>query len=54
MDRSLLKTICYGLAVAMGVAVIVIDIVSPPSLATVATLLAVGLLAVGIAGLQKQ
>ncbi|HTP02424.1 MAG TPA: hypothetical protein VMJ64_13710 [Anaerolineales bacterium] len=54
MDRNLLKTVCFGLAVAMGVAVIVTNIVSPLAPATVSNLLAVGLAAVGIAGLQKR
>ncbi len=53
MDRSLLKTIFYGIAVAMGVAVIVTNIVSPQSAATVGTLLAIGVAVLGIAGLQK-
>ncbi len=53
MNSSLIKTICFGLAVAMGVAVIVTNIVSPLSLANVTTLLAFGVAALGVAGLQK-
>ncbi len=53
MDRNLLKTIFYGLAVAMGVAVIVLNIVNPPSAATTGTLLGIGVAVLGIAGLQK-
>ena len=53
MDRSLIKTICYGLAIAMGVAVIVLNIVSPLPAAGIGTLLGVGVAALGVAGLQK-
>ena len=53
MDRNLMKTIFYGLALAMGVAVIVLNIVSPPSATTTATLLGIGVAVLGIAGLQK-
>ncbi len=53
MNTSLLKTICYGLAIAMGVAVIVTNIFSPLSLASTANLLGFGVAALGIAGLQK-
>ena len=53
MNSSLLKTVCYALAVAMGVAVIVTNIVSPLSLAGVSNLLAIGVAALGIAALQK-
>jgi hypothetical protein len=54
MNKNLIKTICYGLAVAMGVAVIVLNIVSPLSLANATTLLAFGVAALGVAGLQKE
>ena len=53
MDRSLVKTICYGIAIAMGVAVIVTNLVSPMDVRGLATLLAIGLALVGVAGLQK-
>ncbi len=53
MDRSLWKTIYYGLALAMGVAAIVLNIVNPPSPATTGILLGVGVAALGVAGLQK-
>ena len=53
MDRNLLKTIFYGLALAMGVAVVVLNIVNPPPVTTVGTLLGVGVAVLGIAGLQK-
>ena len=52
MKSPLFKTICYGLAMAMGVAVIVTNIVAPQSLASVTTLLAIGIAAIGIVGLQ--
>ena len=54
MNRSVLKTVCYAIALAMGVAVIVLNILSPLSPGTVANLLAIGVAALGIAGLQKQ
>jgi hypothetical protein len=53
MDRSLLKTILFGLALAMGVAVIVLNIVAPPSPTSATTLLAFGVAALAVAGLQK-
>jgi hypothetical protein len=53
MKTNLLKTICNGIAVAMGVAVIVTNIVSPLSLTTLANLLGIAIAALGIAALQK-
>ena len=53
MKPNLIKTIFNGIAVAMGVAVIVTNIVSPLSLGGVANLLAIGVAALGIANLQK-
>jgi hypothetical protein len=53
MNINLLKTICNGIAVAMGVAVIVTNIVSPLSLAGVTNLLGIAAVALGIAALQK-
>ncbi len=53
MNPSLIKTICYGLAIAMGVAVIVTNIVAPLSTTSTGTLLGFGVAALGIAGLQK-
>lgn len=47
------KTILNAVAIAMGVAVIVTNIVSPLSLTGVSSLLAVGVAGLGIAGLQK-
>jgi hypothetical protein len=54
MNPGLFKTICYGIAVAMGVAVIVTNIVSPLSGTAATNLLAIGVAAMGIAGLQRQ
>jgi hypothetical protein len=53
MKTNLLKTICNGIAVAMGVAVIVTNIVSPLSLAGLANLLGIAVAALGVAALQK-
>ena len=53
MKPNLLKTIFNGIAVAMGIAVIVTNIVSPISLNDATNLLALGIAALGIAGLQK-
>lgn len=54
MNKNLLKTICNGIAVAMGIAIIVLNIVNPLSLTGATTLLAIGVGALGIAGLQKE
>ena len=53
MKTNLLKTICNGIAVAMGVVVIVTNIVNPLAPAALANLLGIGVAALGIAGLQK-
>ena len=54
MKANLVLTICFGLALAMGVAVFVLGIVTPLAPATGVSLLAVGVIALAIAGLQKQ
>ncbi len=54
MNSSLVKTICYGLALAMGVAVIVTNIVAPLGATGNGTLLGIGVAALGLAGLQKS
>ncbi len=54
MNSGLFKTICYGIAIAMGVAVIVTNIVGPVGVVGATNLLAIGVAALGIAGLQKQ
>jgi hypothetical protein len=53
MKTKLLKTICYAIAVAMGVAVIVTNIVSPLSTTSLGSLLAIAVIGLGLAGLQK-
>ena len=53
MNKNLLKAIFYGIAVAMGVAVIVLNIVNPLTLAGTTTLLGLGVAALGVGGLQK-
>lgn len=53
MITSTLRTICYAIALAMGVAVIVTNIVSPLSTSGATSLLAVAAVALGLAGLQK-
>jgi hypothetical protein len=53
MKPDLLKTICNGIAVAMGMAVIVTNILNPLSLAGVTSLLGIAAATLGIAALQK-
>jgi hypothetical protein len=53
MKPNLLKTICNGIAVAMGVALIVTNIVSPLTLGGATNLLGIAVAALGIAALQK-
>ena len=53
MKSNLLKTIFNAIAVAMGVAVIVTNVVNPLSPSAVTNLLAIGVAALGIANLQK-
>ena len=52
MTQSWFKTLCYAIAVAMGVAVLVTNFLLPQSITTVTNLLAIGIAAVGIANLQ--
>jgi hypothetical protein len=54
MNKNLLKTIFNGVALAMGVAVIVLNIVNPPTLAGTTSMLGIAVAALGIAGLQKE
>lgn len=54
MNRNLLRTVFHGVALAMGVAVVVLNIVNPFSVTDVTSLLAIGVAALGIAGLQKE
>ena len=53
MKKNLLHTILNGIAVAVGTAVIVTNIVNPLSLAAVTTLLGLGVAALAIANFQK-
>ena len=53
MKKNLLHTILNGIAVAVGTAVIVTNIVNPLSLAAVTTLLGLGVAALAIASFQK-
>ena len=54
MKTNLLKTICYGVAVAIGIAVIVTNVVSPLSPNGVTSLLGIGVAALGIANLPPK
>ena len=54
MNKNLLKTVFNGVALAMGVAVIVLNIVNPPTLAGTTSMLGIAVAALGIAGLQKE
>lgn len=53
MKPDLIKTIGNGIAVAMGVAVVVTNIINPLPPASLTTLLGIGLAALGIAALKK-
>jgi hypothetical protein len=48
-----LNVVFNGIAVAMGIAVIILNIVNPLSLMSVTTLLGIGVAALGIASLRK-
>jgi hypothetical protein len=54
MKPNLLKTIFNGVAIAMGVAVIVTNIVNPMSTKDAANLLAIGVAALGLFNLQNN
>jgi len=54
MNKNLLNTIFNGVALAMGVAVVVLNIVNPLTLTNATSLLGIGLAALGMAGLQKE
>jgi hypothetical protein len=53
MKTNLVKTICYAVAIAMGVAMIVTSLINPLSTTNYASLAGVGLAALGLAGLQN-
>ncbi len=52
MKSPLFKTVCYALALAMGVVVIVTNIIAPLGATAVTTLLAIGVGVLGLASLQ--
>ena len=54
MNKYLSRTVFNGIALAMGVAVVVLNIVNPPTLTGATTMLGIGLFALGLAGLQKE
>lgn len=54
MNKNLVKTVFNGVALAMGVAVVVLSIVNPLTLTGATPLLGIGVAALGIAGLQKE
>ena len=54
MNKNLFKTIFNGVALAMGVAMIVLNIVNPLTLTGATSMLGIGVAALGIAGLQKE
>lgn len=54
MNNNLLRTIFNGIALAMGVAIVVLNIVNPPILTAATSMLGIGLAALGLAGLQKD
>jgi hypothetical protein len=53
MEPKLLKTVLYAIALAMGVAVIVLSILNTLSMPTGMSLLGLAVAALGLAGLQK-
>jgi len=53
MNKNLLDTIFKAVALGMGVAVIVLNILGSLSVDTAVTLLGIGLTALAMAGLQK-
>lgn len=54
MNNNLLRTIFNGIALAMGVAIVVLNIVNPPTWTAATSMLGIGLAALGLAGLQKN
>lgn len=54
MNKNLLDTVFKGVAVAMGVAVIVLNLLGTLTADTGFTLLGLGLTALALAGLQKN
>ena len=54
MNKNLLKTVCNGVALAMGIAVIVLNTLGTLNANTAITLLSIGLTVLGFTGLQKE
>lgn len=54
MNKNLLDTIFNGVALAMGVAVIVLNTLGTLNVNTAITLLSIGLAALAMSGLQKS
>ena len=54
MNQNLFDTIFKAVALGMGVAVIVLNILGSLSMETAVTLLGIGLTALALAGLQKS
>jgi VIT1/CCC1 family predicted Fe2+/Mn2+ transporter len=54
MNKKLISTVLQGIAVAMGVAVIVLNTLGTLTNDTAITLLSIGLTALAIAALQKE
>lgn len=54
MNRNLLTTIFKAVALGMGVAVIVLNILGTLTVETAVSLLGIGLTALALAGLQKE
>ena len=50
--QSTLKTVCYAVALAMGVAVIVLNIITPLPALAYTSMLAIAVFALGLAGLR--
>lgn len=54
MRMSLTNLVLYGVALAMGVAVIVTNILSPLSASSAVGMLAIGVAALGLAALRRE
>jgi hypothetical protein len=54
MNRNLLTTVFKAVALGMGVAVIVLNILGSLTVNTAVTLLGIGVAALALAGLQKE
>ncbi len=50
--NSTFKTVLYAVALALGVAVVVLNIINPLPAATTSTMLGLGLFCLGLAGIR--